>query len=270
MSIHRIPILLYHTVSTQPSEAIASFSVTPATFERQLDLILEGGHQVLTVSALVDRLARNEPLPPAPVVITFDDGFADTLEVSAPRLRARSLTATVYLTTGYLAGGNRVSGIVLPGRMLSWTQIHNLESAGLEVGAHAHTHAHLDILPHEKASHEVRCSKELLEAQLGHRIRSFAYPHGYASPFLRREVRAAGFDSACGVRNALSHPSDDRWCLARLTIRADTPLRRVAEWLRGREAPLAGAGETLQTRAWREVRRLSQFASTQAGARRLA
>jgi peptidoglycan/xylan/chitin deacetylase (PgdA/CDA1 family) len=263
MSVLRIPILLYHLVSNQPSPAIASFSVTPTDFERHLDLIVEGGHRVLSVSALADALAGNDPLPPAPVVITFDDGFAETLEVAAPRLDARRLPATIYLTTGYLSGGQRESGVTRPGRMLRWTEVHQLELAGLEVGAHSHTHAHLDILPRPRAGEEVRRSKELLEGQLGHRVRSFAYPHGYANSFLRREVAAAGFDSACGVRNAFSHPQDDRLCLARLTVRASTPPQRIGDWLRGSGAPLAGPREALRTRAWREARRLRHFASGQ-------
>jgi peptidoglycan/xylan/chitin deacetylase (PgdA/CDA1 family) len=260
-----IPILLYHSVSTRPAAAIAPFSVTPAEFGRQLDLIADGGYQVLTVSDLVDKLTKDEALPLRAAVLTFDDGFADTLEVAVPMLAARRLTATVYLTTGYLAGGAHERGPVLPGRMMTWRQIRRLELAGLEVGAHSHTHPHLDILPSPQARAEVQRSKRLLEDHLGHAVRSFAYPHGYASSSLRREIRAAGFDSACGVRNQLSHPADDRWCLARLTIRADTPLNRVAAWLRGEGAPLAGSEERLRTRAWREVRRLRHFVSDLTG-----
>jgi peptidoglycan/xylan/chitin deacetylase (PgdA/CDA1 family) len=260
MSSARIPILLYHSVSDEPHAAIAPFSVTPAVFEQQLDLIVQGGHCVLSVTELVDALAAGCMLPTNTVVITFDDGFADTLEVALPKLSTRSLTATVYLTTGYLSGKGRQHYPTMPGRMLSWRQIPELENAGLEIGAHAETHRQLDILPLALAREEVHRSKELLETALDHSIRSFAYPHGYANSVLRREVRAAGFDSACGVRNAISHPLDDRWQLARLVVRSNTPLERVASWLRGTGAPVAGPGETLQTSLWRQARRFGRRA----------
>jgi peptidoglycan/xylan/chitin deacetylase (PgdA/CDA1 family) len=265
MTITPIPILLYHSVSDQPAPAIGPYSVTRSTFERQLDLLLDSGRQVVTVSDLVDRVSSHQPSPRALAAITFDDGFKDTLDVAAPMLKERGLTATAYLTTGYLArepGGPSVSP---PGQMLAWSQVRELEMAGLEVAAHTHTHPHLDILPPAQAGEEVRRSKDLLEGELGHRVRSFAYPHGYASSFLRREVRAAGFDSACGVANRLSHPGDDRWYLARLTVRVDTPLATFAQWLRGAGAPLARPGETVRMRGWRQVRRLRHLTSALAG-----
>jgi peptidoglycan/xylan/chitin deacetylase (PgdA/CDA1 family) len=258
--VQPIPVLLYHSISEQPSEAIARFAVTPAVFSRHLDLI-EAGHQTLTVSDLAARLLRGEPLPRAPIVITFDDGFSDNIEVAAPMLAARRLTATIYLTTSYLSNSREVSRSAV-GNMLRWEQLRDLEAFGLELGAHSHTHRQLDVLPLHVAALEMSRSKELLENRLGHRISSFAYPHGYSSPVLRAEVAAAGFDSACGVRNALSHTRDDRWRIARLTVQADTPLERVAAWLRGQSAPLAGPGESLRTRVWRAVRRVRHAAMT--------
>ena len=50
---------------------------------------------------------------------------------------------------------------------------------------------------------EVSRSGTLLAEMLGHRIRSFAYPHGYWSARVRRLVAGAGFDSACNVGEAL-------------------------------------------------------------------
>jgi peptidoglycan/xylan/chitin deacetylase (PgdA/CDA1 family) len=262
-----IPVLLYHSVSDHPSPAIAQFAVTPRAFERHLELILEEGAEALTVSGLIDRRMRGEPLPPRPVLITFDDGFADTLDVAAPRLWSRGLAATLYLTTGYLAGRTRRSAPEHIGAMIPWERLCELEAAGFELGAHTHSHPQLDVLPLREAAAEVRTSRILLETALGHPVRSFAYPHGYASPWLRAEVQRAGFESACGVREALSHAADDRWCMARLSIRATTPVETVGAWLRGEGAPVAGP-ERLRTRAWRAVRRMQHLTSVHSGRRR--
>ena len=256
-AVQPIPVLLYHSISDRPSAAIAPFAVTPATFGRHLDLI-KADHHTLTISTLMAMRSRGEQLPSAPVVITFDDGFVDNLKVAAPMLAARGQTATVYLTTSYLAAPAATRRTV--GDMLRWEQLRDLEEFGLEIGAHAHTHRQLDVLPLAVAALEIRRSKELLEDRLGRRVASFAYPHGYSSPAVRAEVAASGFDSGCAVRNALSHTRDDRWRIARLTVRADTPVERVAAWLRGQSAPLAEPGETLQTGVWRTIRRMRQAA----------
>jgi hypothetical protein len=54
------------------------------------------------------------------------------------------------------------------------------------------------------------------------------------------------------VRNALSHPQDDRFALARVTVGSGT---RVEALLAGRGAPLAHPRERLRTRAFRVYRR---------------
>ena len=103
--------------------------------------------------------------------------------------------------------------------MLSWSALGDLEKAGFEVGAHGHQHHQLDLLSIAEVTRDIALCKTLLEERLGHGVATFAYPHGYYTPRVREAVRAAGFDSACGVKNAFSHPFDDRLSLARLTVR---------------------------------------------------
>ena len=249
-----VPILAYHTISDRPGDAIAPFAVTPDALARHLDLVVAGGHVALTVAQLVDRLGGAAPLAPGTVVITFDDGFEDNLTVAAPMLLDRGLSATVFVTTGFLTGGSE-RPYPSPGRMLAWRDLAALEEAGMEVGSHAHTHRQLDVLTHSEAAREIRLSKHLLEDALHHPIPSLAYPHGYASRWIEHEVRRCGFRAACGVRNALSHPQDNRWRLARLTVAATTTVEQVAGWLSGTAAPVAGRHEQFRTKAWRGARR---------------
>lgn len=251
-----IPILLYHTISDDPQPGIAPFAVRPSDLERHLDAVVAGGFTTLTISELVARLDAGEALPAKPLGITFDDGFEDNLTVAAPMLEARSLRSTVYLTTGSMPGrpGHVVSQSL--GRMLGWDRLGELEAAGIEIGAHSHTHPQLDLVPLAEAAGEIARSKDLLEAALGHDVTSFAYPHGYATRAVRDEVRRRGFRSACGVRNAFSHERDDHWMLARLTVGAASTADRVEAWLDGTGAPVATAGEQLSTKAWRLARRV--------------
>ena len=240
-----IPVLLYHSISDAPEDSIAPYTVTPDIFERQLDAIV-GRRQALTLSRLAECLAGRAELPESPVVITFDDGFADNLTVGAPQLASRGLSATVFVTSGYLDR---------PG-MLTPMQVSELDSAGIEVGAHAHTHRPMDELSIGAAREEILRSKAALEDILGRALASFAYPHGYSTAAIRAAVRDTGFLSACGVKNALSHAGDDPWCIARLTVRADTTMERFECWLSGDGAPVASPHEALQTRAWRTARRV--------------
>lgn len=255
-----IPILLYHAVTETPSEWIAPFSATPAAFANHLDLVVASGRVPLTVSQFVDARGVAGGLPPNPVVITFDDGFADTAHTAVPLLQDRGLTGTVYVTTGFVGGDS-------PDPMISRSQLADLAAAGIEIGAHSHSHPQLDTLPLADAEAEIVSSRRWLEDVLGQPVRTFAYPHGYSSPAIRRMVARLGFGSCCAVRNALSSATDDRFSLARLMVRSTTTPDQVAAWLAGRGAPVAPFRESPRTTGWRAYRR-TRAALRSSGSRR--
>lgn len=250
-----VPILLYHRVGPEPSSWIAPFNVTTETLDRHLALVEESGRTPVTVSRLCDAMAGRVPLPERPVVISFDDGFVDTLTLAAPLLARYGHVATVYITSGFLAARSPGGDL-----MLDWAQARELAAQGHEIGAHSVTHPQLDLLAAPLARSEIQVSKAQLEEGLERRIRSFAYPHGYSSPLVRRSVVEAGFDSACSVKNALCSPRDPLFSLARLTVAADTPVSTVRRWLGGEGAPVGLRDDRAAARAWRAWRRARAMA----------
>lgn len=247
-----LPILLYHSVSDTPSASVRDYTVSPATFARHLDTIAEAGSTTLTVSDLRDTLDTGGPLPERPILVTFDDGYLDTLTTAAALLAERAMGATAYIITGSV-------GRVSPGGdpMMSWSQLDELAGLGVEIGGHSHTHPELDTLTVVRASEEVRTCKDRLEQRTGRPVRTFAYPHGYSSPRARRVVEAAGYSSACSVKNALSAPNDPRYAMSRLMVMATTSDETIRNWVHGRGAPVGRDDERLITRGWRSWRRLS-------------
>jgi peptidoglycan/xylan/chitin deacetylase (PgdA/CDA1 family) len=260
-----VPILLYHSVSEQPSATMRPFTVAPAAFREQLAAVAESGTTVLTVSELVERRDAGS-LPARPAAITFDDGFADFADEALPALAEHRLAATLYVTTGFLAGCPGGSAPARPeDPTLAWSQLRELEHEGVELGAHSHGHPHLDTLTPSAAREEIAGCKKLLEDELGHAVASFAYPNGYSSRTVRRLVRETGYRSACAVRNTLSSTADDRFALARLTLRDTTTAEDVARWLTGSGARPPRRRERAATRAWRGYRRARAVASRTPG-----
>lgn len=250
-----VPILLYHSVSDHPSPTIADFTISPSTFSRHLETIAENAASVLTVSEYV-AAREGHVLPDRPVIITFDDGYADFYDHALPALEAAGLRSTLYVTTGFLEGrpGLRVEHRPRD-RLLSWSQLHELIDRGVEIGAHSHSHFQLDTLNRPAAWYEITRCKTLLEDELQAPVSTFAYPHGHASPMLRRLVREAGYTSACGVRNAFSSEVDDVFLLARLTVLTDTREPDLSAWVDGVGAPIAPRRELARTRLYRTFRR---------------
>lgn len=252
-----IPILLYHSIAEHVAPAYRRWAVTPTAFAAQMAYLRQQGYHVFTVSQLAQRLAATPvTLPVKTVVITFDDGLADFYSAALPLLRDYDLPATLYVTTGYVEGASRWLAAVGEGEraMMNWRQIAELPAHGIECGAHTHSHPQLDTLPRRQAHDEIHHSKRLLEERLGCPVTSFAYPHGYHDRFVQQMVQAAGFTSACGVKDAISRPDDDRLALARIIVAGEMTLSQFADRLVGRGVALAPRYERPATKVWRLVR----------------
>jgi len=99
-------ILGYHSV---PDASIQRWidprcAVPLKVFEAQM-AFLARRRKVISISDLVHRLERGESSDPGTVVITFDDGYRDTLELAAPVLERHRFSAIVYLSTGNVTRG---------------------------------------------------------------------------------------------------------------------------------------------------------------------
>lgn len=78
------------------SGAMDSFTIEPGHFEELLSF-LTAHYTVIGMGDVLDSLEWRRPLPGRALLITFDDGWADTYEYAAPALRARGLPAVVFV-----------------------------------------------------------------------------------------------------------------------------------------------------------------------------
>jgi peptidoglycan/xylan/chitin deacetylase (PgdA/CDA1 family) len=254
----KIPILLYHSVSAESSPRFEPWTITPEDFADHMQILADEGYTALSVSDLAEIMTGTSvEIPERPVVITFDDGFADFYHTAQPVLAEHGFRSTIYLITKYLEGKSRWldhedSGDI---PMLSWQQVSEIASQGVEIGAHSHTHPQLDTIPASQAAQEIRISKTIIEDHLGMQIGSFAYPHGYHNAEIRRLVQEAGFSSACGVKHAMSSLEDDRFSLSRIIVTHSVNPQGFRRLLDGDSLRVAPQGERVQTVLWRVVRR---------------
>jgi peptidoglycan/xylan/chitin deacetylase (PgdA/CDA1 family) len=252
LSLRGFPILLYHGIGAHADDP---FTVTEAQFARDLDAVVACGRHARTIGQLAAPRAEGKPMADSALAITFDDGTADFAERAWPLLRERGLPVTLYVTSGLVGGRHE-------GRpMLGWDDLRALCDAGVEIGAHGHRHVALDVVPLERAARELVNSKLVLEDRLQVEIGTFAYPFGYHTSAVKRLTERAGYRSACAVKNTFTHPYDDRFSLARLTITAATTAPHVDALLRGGR-PVAPRRERARTRAWRLYRQAARRGSS--------
>lgn len=239
-----VPVLMYHRICEEASAAMRRFAVPPRQFAAQLRWLAERGYTGLTVSDFVQRArGPSGTLPSHPVLLTFDDGFADFGDQAAPLLRAHGLPATLYVVAGRVgatSGWLRGRDAHLP--LHDWDALGRLQEAGTEIGAHGLTHRPLDGLPDDALAQEVGAPRDLLARHLGQAPDSFCYPFGFRTARVRLAVRRAGYQSACAVRYGpcQASPDADYFDIARHIVPCDLPLADFAALVEGRPrlAPL--------------------------------
>ena len=264
-----IPVLLYHSVTDDPSPALGRYSLRPRHFEAHVRVIAEQGWRVVTIEQLGDAIDDESVHAVPTLAITFDDGFADTCEEAAPVLAGYGFRATLYVTTGTVGRSCTWLGAAGDRAMASWKQLDDLAAVGWEIGAHSVDHPELDVLSNEACRAQIAQSRETLQQHLGLPIHSFAYPHGYHGARVRDQVVAAGYRSACAVKNALSSAVDDPMARARLTVTSETSahdLGRLLAEARTGCAHVATRHELRRTAIWRGYRKLRHVVVS-AGAR---
>lgn len=106
----KLSILNYHRVH-QCTDLINPNEVDAGRFDWQMELVSKN-FNVFTVSEAVV-LLKESRLPERSLAITFDDGYADNVDVALPILEKYSLRATFFIAAGYLDGGRMWNDTVI-------------------------------------------------------------------------------------------------------------------------------------------------------------
>ncbi len=194
------------------------YYVAPARFEQQLAYLVAHDYHTVSMDTYANYLEKEEPLPSSPVVLTFDDGYADAYTTVYPLLKAHHMTGTFYIITGQVGR---------PG-FLTWDEIKEMAANGMEIGAHTVTHPYLTKLSFIAALQEISGSRVTLENQLGIRITTFAYPYNDHNQMTNLLVRMAGFRTACIVDFHTGDNVRDYFTIPRYTVSSGESLNVFA------------------------------------------
>ena len=192
-----LPILMYHHVSSVPPLDQLGFNLTVTTgdFTRQLDYLKCAGYSTVTLAQLFDYLRGGAPLPPKPIILTFDDGYADGFTDAFPLLSDGGFKGSFAIVTGFVGGGDLY---------MSWDQIEAMAAAGMEIVSHTVSHIDLNTSDDATDRQQIADSKRALEEHLRPPVDFFVYPSGepFRSGTAERQqsvvamLREAGYEGA--------------------------------------------------------------------------
>ena len=224
----RVPVLMYHYISAPPPGADKyrlDLSVTPAQFAAQLAWLRASGYTTVTLGDLTDALTGGAPLPARPVILTFDDGYADAYAHAFPLLREAGMVGTFFVITEWLDNGQA--------GYLTWDQVREMAAADMAIESHSRSHRDLTAgCDYDCRVYQVLGSVETIAAEIGVRPRFFCYPGGRYDVAMFAVLRAAGIEAAVTTRGGTLHVSERLLELPRARVRGTTTLRDFA-WMVG-------------------------------------
>lgn len=215
-------VLLYHAIGSPAlGDTLGLFSVSPDIFRKHIDHLSEC-HAGRVVGLDPDLRIESE----LQIAITFDDGYADNLDVAAPILVARGLPFTVFVTADFVM--NSRPGFLTPAGLRELAAM-----PGARIGAHGATHVALSQCDDTKLFEELRSSKHYLEDTTGREVTTMAYPYGAANRRVRDAVGAAGYLLAASSYANVNDASRDRLMLGRTEVLEGDSLRVFRQKLHG-------------------------------------
>ena len=223
-----IVILGYHRVGRRTAVRV---DLPEPLFEQQMSLLAEGPGVVDLDSGLAS-LADSPPTAREPVVVTFDDGTRDFVEVALPILVRHRVPATLYVATEFIETGRLFPN---EGSPASWAALADAVSTGLvTIGSHTHSHALLDRVSERIAADELDRSIDLIGERLGVQARHFAYPKAIlGSALAQQQVRLRFASAAVAGTRPNIYQRTDPWHLNRSPIQLEDGLRYFERKVRG-------------------------------------
>jgi peptidoglycan/xylan/chitin deacetylase (PgdA/CDA1 family) len=179
-------VTLMHEVGGPAS----AYNITKPVFREQLKYLLGQEVSWYRATELAGSLTQIDSS--AGVCVTFDDGTES------------AYTAAIEL----IDAGAKCTHFIIPGQVerkdgdrMSWSQIRELDAAGVEIGSHSVSHPHLTALDDKQLEEELVASKQALEDKLGKPVTAFAYPYGEYDRRVVESVIDSGYSCAFTTRH---------------------------------------------------------------------
>jgi peptidoglycan/xylan/chitin deacetylase (PgdA/CDA1 family) len=204
--------LCYHAVSRDwPAE----LSLPPESLATQVEYLVQRGYRGITFTEAVLGEVTGKA-----VAITFDDGYASTVELARPILDRFGMPGTVFVPTDFVGGGpmswpgidqwmgGKYESELVP---MSWEEAKELAQAGWEVGSHTKSHPRLTEIPDDRLEEELLGSRLTCERMLDGPCRSIAYPYGDHDERVVSAAKSAGYQAAATLPSRIPVPATLAW-----------------------------------------------------------
>ena len=200
-----VPILEYHMVNDEDPD---NYVVSKAEFTEQMQFLKESGYQAISLSEMMDGFMGKTKLPAKPIVLSFDDGYADNYTNALPIMERYGMKGTVFMITSQVGEPD----------FLDWQQLQELKNRNTEIGSHTVNHTDLKAADTQTRETELLQSRLLLEEKLGGKVEFIAYPYGQYDDNIFAVLEKTGYRGALTGKSGLNTGKENPYRLKRVNI----------------------------------------------------
>ena len=171
--VEGLPVLMYHKIdSSIPPDHL---NVRCDQFEKQLQFLNSRKYSTISFGQLLDYVRTGIPLPPRPVMITFDDGYKNNFTQMYPLLKKYNCLGNIYLVSSFI---NRLPSPTDPNEYMTVDDLNNMDAEIIQYGLHTYDHLDYNKLDAQAIEHDLKKSKKQLNEYGIEFTPCFAYAYG--------------------------------------------------------------------------------------------
>lgn len=192
-----------------------STNISLDRFRQHLQTLKQGGYNVVTLGKVAHQLKAGT-LPERTAVITIDDAFSSFYDNGIPLLQEFGYPATLFVT----------SDLVGRAGYLSWDQLRELQTLGIEIGNHSAAHQHYTYREAGESQQQwltrvredLQRSQQAFATHLGEKPALLAYPYGEFTPEVIAVVQQLGFTGAAAQQSGVISSASNLFALPRFPM----------------------------------------------------
>ena len=223
----RVVALMFHDVVAdgQGTSAVGDpfYGVRTSELEQLLSELRHLGCQTVSSRAFRTWQQGSGPLPERAMVLTFDDGYANHVDIVVPLLLRYRFSATFFIAVERIGRAG----------YLTWDQLRKLVFLGMEIGSHGLSHRPFTALSREELVHELSESKRRLEEEVGVPVRALAVAGGFWSHAVSEAARQVGYDAVWVSTVGTNGPETSPHALRRVVVRPPVSTQRIISMVEG-------------------------------------
>ena len=201
----KITVLNYHKID----DMNISLSIPPKEFDAQMKYLKDNDYHTITPNELYAALEGTGELPENPVLITFDDGYADNYTNAYPILKKYGFKATIFVISDFVDKMEHY---------FTWDEAREMAKNGITIASHTVDHRSMTDLTNEQLKKELVDSKKKIEEEMGYEVNYIAYPTGTYNLHIAELVRSAGYKAAFTIKYGNVDMGSNVYALERVPI----------------------------------------------------